>query len=70
MTETDLIYAALLRAEKRIEDAYREASAKASPACTHLAGASMAIQVIREEIGNGMAVRALAGLDAISGKGG
>ena len=70
MTDADLIYNALLRAERRAEAAMREARA---PEGHHAAAIAIAIRVIREEIGNGLALRAPspfipAGLDAISGK--
>lgn len=55
MSDVETIYNALLRTERRIEAAYAEATARASPACTHLAGASIAIHVLREEIGNDLA---------------
>ena len=65
MTDADLIYNALLRAERRLEERY----APDASAIARLA-ALQAVIIIREEIGNGIAARAPAGLDAISGKGG
>lgn len=53
MTDADLIYNALLRAEQRLE---RSASDGAFPQAAELARAALvAAQAIREEIGNGLA---------------
>lgn len=54
MTDADLIYNALLRAEKRFADMalMREGSARA---VTQLAGCI--VQAIREEVGSGLAGR-------------
>ena len=65
MTDADLIYNALLRAEKRFE-AWAARDPTMPPQMARLG--ELVVQTIREEIGNGMAVRAPAGLDAISGK--
>lgn len=53
MTEADLIYAALLRAAKRLESEM----GKPENAKVHesMLGAFVAVETIREEIGNGLA---------------
>lgn len=68
MTDADLIYNALLRAERRYEAAAARTREDATRAYRMFA--KDIIQIIREEVGNGLAARTPAGLDAISGKGG
>lgn len=57
MTDADLIYNALLRAEKKLEEAHKELVEMNSPRIIHTAAAFIAIQLVREEIGNGLAQR-------------
>lgn len=52
MTDADLIYNALLRAEKRLEDVARDLT---HPQTERALVALTAVQIIREEIGNGLA---------------
>lgn len=70
MTDADLIYNALLRAERRYEAAAARTREDATRAYRMFA--KDIIQIIRQEIGAGIASREAtpAGLDAISGKGG
>ena len=69
MTDADLIYNALLRAERRLEA--EAAEIPEGRDARYRANAILrAIFAIREEVGNGLAARTPAGLDAISGKGG
>lgn len=57
MTDADLIYNALLRAERRAE-MWTDAAAGADHAASFVFKANlMAVQLIREEIGNGLAQR-------------
>lgn len=56
MTDADLIYNALLRAEKKVEAFLQPDDPPEAQAQAHLAMGI--IQTIREEIGNGLAERA------------
>jgi hypothetical protein len=53
MTDADLIYNALLRAERRLEEALKEPGPDG--AWEIRSGAFLAFRVLREEIGNGIA---------------
>lgn len=53
MTDADLVYAALLRAERRLEE-LRE-NTTTPELVPYMATAHKAVQVIREEIGTGLA---------------
>jgi hypothetical protein len=55
MSDADLIYSALLRAERKLEKAVELAGS--SPTVTHLTAAMVTARTIREEIGNGLAKR-------------
>ena len=78
MTDADLIYNALLRAERRAEMAADAAAGSNDPRSVVFKAGLLAVRMIREEVGNGLAARPMkvvphatpAGLDAISGKGG
>ncbi|WP_300573646.1 hypothetical protein [Phenylobacterium sp.] len=55
--DAELIYNALLRAEKRVEEAHNQLVEMGSPRVTQTAAVFGAVQLIREEIGNGLASR-------------
>lgn len=55
MKDAELIYSALLRAERRAEDAAKEAP---EPEKQKLVSVWLAVSTIREEIGNGLALEA------------
>ena len=54
MTDAELIYNACLRTEKRLEDEIRQAG-EHSPAGRVLSANLFATQILREEIGHGLA---------------
>lgn len=62
MTDVYLIYSALLRAERRVEDTIAMAPYGDRAIARYEAGATMdALRLLREEIGNGLAERGAAG---------
>ena len=71
MTDAELIYNALLRAERRAHETMNKLKTESPADLQSGAAVYLATRMIREEIRNGLAARQTpAGLDAISGKGG